>query len=100
MRYRIRLRAIPPTIHPRQLARPNPTADAGEAAWRPHVVAQRKPLPACLSRQEVITCLKRQIDDLTQEISMWRGEFGEAALTQLFDARARLGDILQKQGRA
>src|SRR5574341_635470 len=91
---RRRLRSIPPTTHSRRFARSDAQAASGETAWRPHIVAPRPPPSSGLSRQEVLACLQRQIDDLTHEIACWLPEFGEAALGHLFETRAWLGDML------
>lgn len=91
---RRRLRAIPPTSHRRPLARSGPRTEAGEAAWRPHIVAPCTPPSPGLSRHEVLMCLQRQIDDLTHEITLWVGEMGEEALFSLYQERRRLVDLL------
>ena len=94
----MKLHSIPPahrnTTHSvRREHRGVSTRSVG-STWKPRVVPH-KPLP----REEihssgVKTIIQQKIDHLTDEITLWIEEFGEDALLQLHEERARWSEIL------
>ena len=51
-----------------------------------------------MSSNDMQRFLQERIDMLTEEIALWLPELGEEALMQLYEERARWGEIVQSLG--